>query len=136
GDVERYELGPVDDGLPAIAALIQLSDLGQLYYQYLYGVPVGRAGLPRIVDPAELLDGAVTSGEYHWAGLRNPTLFFQRNELVRALYREHGVRLRFAGLVLTRGYEQTAEDKERAAERAAAAALKLGAGGAIVTTDA
>ena len=135
-DVERYALGPADADLPAVAALIQLSDLGQLYYQYLYGVAVGAAGLPRTIDPAELLDGAVTCGEYHWAGLRNPTLFFQRNELVRALYRGHGRRLRFAGVVLTRGYEQTAEDKQRAAERAAAAALKLGAGGAIVTTDA
>jgi sarcosine reductase len=135
-DVERYGLGPADADLPAVAALIQLSDLGQLYYQYLYGVPVGEAGLPRTIDPAELLDGAVTSGEYHWAALRNPTLFFQRNELVRALYREHGRRLRFAGAVLTRGYEQTAEDKQRAAERAAAAALDLGAAGVIVTTDA
>jgi hypothetical protein len=134
--VERYELGPVEGDLPGVAALIQLSDLGQLYYQYLYGVPVGDARLPRAVDPAELLDGAVTCGEYHWAGLRNPTLFFQRNELVRALYREHGRRLRFAGVVLTRGYEQTAEDKQRAAERAAAAAVALGADGAIVTTDA
>ena len=113
--VERFELGAADDDLPSVAALMQLSDLGPLYYQYLYGVPVGRAGLPRAVDPAELLDGAVTSGEYHWAGLRNPTIVFQRNALVRALYREHGRRLRFAGLVLMRGYEQTADDKQRAA---------------------
>jgi glycine reductase complex component B subunit alpha and beta len=110
-EVERFELGPVPDALPSIAALVQLSDLGPLYYQHLYGVPVGRTGLPRAVDPAELLDGAVTSGEYHWAGLRNPTVVFQRNALVRTLYREHGRRLRFAGLVLMRGYEQTADDK-------------------------
>ena len=135
-DVERFELGPAADDLPSIAVLMQLSDLGPLYYQYLYGVPAGRAGLPRAVDPAELLDGAVTSGEYHWAGLRNPTIVFQRNALVRALYREHGSRLRFAGLVLMRGYEQTADDKQRAATAAAEAAVALGADGAVVTTDA
>jgi hypothetical protein len=135
-DVERFELGPPDESLPSIAALMQLSDLGPLYYQYLYGVPVGRAGLPRAVDPAELLDGAVTSGEYHWAGLRNPTIVFQRNALVRTLYREHGRRLRFAGLVLMRGYEQTADDKQRAASAAADAAAALGADGAVITTDA
>ncbi|MDQ2982916.1 MAG: glycine/sarcosine/betaine reductase component B subunit [Actinomycetota bacterium] len=134
-DVERYELGDVDESLPALAAVIQLADLGQLFIQYLYGTPVGEAGLPRSFDPAELLDGAVTSGEYHWAALRNPTLFFQRNELVRALYREHGRRLRFAGLVLARGYEQSAADKEQAAERAAAAARELGADGVVITTD-
>jgi glycine reductase complex component B subunit alpha and beta len=135
-EVERFERGPVDANLPSVVALVQLSDLGPLYYQYLYGVPVGRAGLPRAIDPAELLDGAVTCGEYHWAGLRNPTLLFQRNALVRALFREHGRRLRFAGVVLMRGYEQTAEDKQRAATAAAEVAVELAADGAIVTTDA
>jgi hypothetical protein len=135
-EVERFELGPVTGDLPAVAALVQLSDLGPLYYQYLYGVPVGRAGLPRAIDPAELLDGAVTCGEYHWAALRNPTIVFQRSALVRALYREHGRRLRFAGVVLMRGYEQSAENKRRAAEAAAEAAVALGASGVIVTTDA
>jgi hypothetical protein len=135
-EVERFELGPVDDALPSVAALVQLSDLGPLYYQFLYGVPVGRAALPHSVDPAELLDGAVTSGEYHWAALRNPTIVFQRNALVRALYHEHGRRLRFAGVVLMRGYEQTADDKQRAATDAAEAAGALGADGAVITTDA
>jgi hypothetical protein len=135
-EVERFELAPVDESLPAVAALVQLSDLGPLYYQFVYGVPAGSARLPRVVDPAELLDGAVTCGEYHWAALRNPTIAFQRSRLVRALYREHGRRLRFAGVVLMRGYEQTAPDKQRAAAAAAEAAAGLGADGAIVTTDA
>jgi sarcosine reductase len=133
--VETFELGDAE-GLPRVAALIQLSDLGPLYYQYVYGDPAGQAGLPRIVDPAEVLDGAVTCGEYHWAAMRNPTLFFQRNALVRTLYREHGNRLHFAGVVLMRGYEQSADDKQRAAEAAAARARELGADGVIITTDA
>lgn len=134
--VERFELGPADADLPAVAALVQLSDLGPLYTQRLYGVPAGEAGLPRAIDPSELLDGAVTCGEYHWAALRNPTVVFQRNALVRALYREHGRRLRFAGVVLMRGYEQTAESKQRAADAAAQQAVGLAADAAIVTTDA
>jgi glycine reductase complex component B subunit alpha and beta len=135
-DIERFELGPTDETLPTVAALVQLSDLGPLYYQYVYGVPAGRAGLPRPVNPAALLDGAVTCGEYHLAGLRNPTIVFQQNQLVRALYREHGQRLRFGGVVLMRGYEQTAAAKQAAAERAAEAALALGADGVLITADA
>jgi glycine reductase complex component B subunit alpha and beta len=135
-EVERVELGSAGAELPAVGLLVQLSDLGPLYQQYVYGVPAGEAGLPRPFDPAELLDGAVTCGEYHWAGLRNPTIFFQRNRLVRALYREHGRRLRFAGMVLMRGYEQTAADKQRAAEQAAEAAVALGADGVVITADA
>ncbi len=134
--VEAFELGPVEDGLPRVAALIQLSDLGPLYYQYVYGKPAGQVGLPRAIDPAELLDGALTCGEYHWAAMRNPTVFFQRNELVRALYREHGQRLDFVGVVLMRGYEQSADAKQRAAEAAAAQAEELGAEGVVITTDA
>ncbi|MEO8289928.1 MAG: glycine/sarcosine/betaine reductase component B subunit [Gaiellaceae bacterium] len=133
--VERLELGAADESLPAAAALIQLSDLGPLYTQYVYGSAAGEVGLPRAFDPAEVLDGAVTCGEYHWAAMRNPTIFFQRNELVRALYREHGRRVRFAGLVLMRGYEQSADDKQRAAEQAATAARELGADGVVITTD-
>ena len=135
-EVERFELRPPVEGLPRIAALVQLSDLGQLDIQYVYGAPAGRAGLPRAVDPAELLDGALTCGEYHWASMRNPTMFSQQNALVRALYDGHGKRLNFVGVVLMRGYEQTAADKQRAAEDAARRAVELGADGAIVTTDA
>jgi sarcosine reductase len=135
-EVERFELPPADENLPSVAALVQLSDLGPLYYQFVYGAPAGQAGLPRAIDPVELMDGAVTCGEYHWAALRNPTWFFQNNRLVRALYREHGRRLRFAGVVLMRGYEQTAEDKQRAAEEAAGVARELGTDGVVITTDA
>lgn len=135
-ELEQFKLGAADGDLPRVAALIQLSDLGPLYYQYVYGVPAGRAGLPRAVDPAEILDGAVTCGEYHWAAMRNPTLFFQRNGLIRTLYREHGKTLRFAGVVLMRGYEQRAADKQLAAERAAAVAGELDADGVVITTDA
>jgi sarcosine reductase len=134
--VETFELGACDETLPRVAALIQLSDLGPLYHLYVYGTPAGQAGLPRIVDPAELLDGAVTSGEYHWAAMRNPTICFQRNALVRSLYAEHGKRLRCAGVVLMRGYEQSADDKQRAAEAAGARAQELGADGVVITTDA
>ena len=133
--VETFERSETA-GLPRVAALIQLSDLGPLYYQYVYGRPAGQAGLPRIVDPAEVLDGALTCGEYHWAAMRNPTLFFQRSTLVRGLYGKHGKRLDFAGVVLMRGYEQSAEDKQRAAEAAAARARELEADGVIITTDA
>ena len=93
--------------------------------------------LPAIAArPARGLDGALTAGEYHWAGLRNCTYSFQNSELVRELLAADGQRLRFAGLVACRGYNQTAVDKERAAMLAAKVARELGADGALVTTDA
>jgi glycine reductase len=131
----EHALGGTGAGLPSIALLLQLSSLGPLYEIYLYGTTLD-GFQPSPLNPLEVLDGAVTSGEYHWAGLRNPTYHFQNSALVRALLAADGERLRFAGLVACRGYNQSALDKERAAMLAARTARELGADGAIVTTDA
>jgi glycine reductase len=126
--------GSRGDGLPSVAVLLQLSSLGPLYEIYLYGTDLD-GFQPTPLSPLEVLDGALTSGEYHWAGLRNVTYHFQNSPLVRELLAADGERLRFAGVVACRGYNQSAADKERAAMLAAKLAGDLGAGGAIVTTD-
>jgi glycine reductase len=132
----EYELGGTGTHeLPSVALLLQLSSLGPLYEIYLYGTDLD-GFQPSPLNPLEVLDGALTCGEYHWAGLRNPTYHFQNSALVRELLAADGVRLRFAGLVACRGYNQSAKDKERAAMLAAKLAGELGADGVIVTTDA
>lgn len=134
-EVLEHQLGGYGDGLPAVALLLQLSSLGPLYELYLYGTTL--AGFqPAPLNPLEVLDGAITCGEYHWAGLRNPTYHLQRSALVRELLAANGERVRFVGVVACRGYNQSAKDKERAAMLAAKVAGELGAEGAIVTTDA
>jgi glycine reductase len=131
----EYELGGQGHGLPAVAVLLQLSSLGPLYEIYLYGTTLD-GFQPSPLNPLEILDGALTCGEYHWAGLRNPTYHFQASALVRELLAADGTRLRLAGVIACRGYNQSAEDKERAAMLAARLARELGADGALVTTDA
>lgn len=132
----EHELGGRGDGdVPRVALLLQLSSLGPLYEIYLYGTTLD-GFQPSLLNPLEVLDGALTCGEYHWAGLRNPTYHFQRSALVRELLAVDGTRLRLAGVVACRGYNQSAKDKERAAMLAAKLAGELGADGAIVTTDA
>ena len=59
--------------------------------------------MPTLLDPRELLDGALVNGAFDWAAIRNPTFYYQRNTLVRSLLREHGRRLRFAGVVVAPG---------------------------------
>ncbi len=132
----EHELGGAGgDGTPAVALLLQLSSLGPLYEIYLYGTTLD-GFQPAPLNPLEVIDGALTCGEYHWAALRNPTYHFQNSALVRELLSADGDRLRFAGVVACRGYNQSAKDKERAALLAAKLAGELGADGAIVTTDA
>jgi glycine reductase complex component B subunit alpha and beta len=130
----EYTLGGRGVG-PSVALLLQLSSLGPLYEIYLYGTQLD-GFQPAPLNPLEVLDGALTCGEYHWAGLRNPTYHFQNSALLRELLAADGERLRFAGVIACRGYNQSAADKERAAMLAAGLAGELGADGAIVTTDA
>jgi glycine reductase len=137
-DVETLEseLGGTDRTAgPPVVLLLQLSSLGPLYEIYLYGTTLD-GFQPTPLNPLEVLDGALTCGEYHWAALRNPTFHFQNSALVRELLAADGERLRFSGLVACRGYNQSAKDKELAAMLAAKTAGELGAEGVIVTTDA
>src|SRR5262249_35779440 len=86
-----------------------------------------------VLDPRELLDGALVNGAFDWAAVRNPTFFYQRSSLVRSLLRDHGVRLRFAGVVLALAYLDSTADKQRSAMQSAALALALDAVSALVT---
>jgi len=133
----QHELGgaAAPNGKPSVVLLLQLSSLGPLYEIYFYGTTLD-GFQPAPLNPLEVLDGALTCGEYHWAGLRNPTYHFQNSALVRELLAADGDRLHLAGVVACRGYNQSARDKERAAMLAAKVAAELGADGAIVTTDA
>ena len=78
--------------------------------------------------------GALTAGQYDWAGVRNPTYFDQRSDLLLRLLRAHGSRIDLRGVVLTLAYLPSAFEKQRMAMMAARLAQQLGAQGAILTT--
>ncbi len=134
-DILEHSLGgKASKELPAVALLVQLAALGPYESVYLYGTTLD-GFQPAPVNPLEVLDGAVISGESFWAALRNPTYMFQNSALVRELLAADGKSVRFAGLIACRGYNQGARDKERASMLAAKLARELGADAAIITTD-
>jgi glycine reductase complex component B subunit alpha and beta len=134
-DVLEHRLGGKPGSqLPAVALLVQLAALGPYESVYLYGTTLD-GFQPAPLNPLEVLDGAVVSGESFWAALRNPTYSFQNSALVRDLLDADGRSARFVGLIACRGYNQGAREKERASMLAAKLARELGADGAIVTTD-
>jgi glycine reductase len=90
--------------------------------------------VPTLLDAREVLDGALTAGQYDWAGVRDPTYFFQRSGLLRELLARHGTDLCLCGLILTLGYLPSAFDKERSALMAARLARQVGADAAVLTT--
>ena len=119
--------------LSSVAIILQVGSEGPLLDTYYYGHPLLGCS-PIVVDPREVLDGALTNGAYDWAAARNPTAFYQRNTLVRELTAMNGERLRFAGVIVALGYLDSGFEKARSAMLSAQLAQRLGADGAVCTT--
>lgn len=125
--------GAADEDLASVAVILQVGSEGPLLDTYYYGHPL-RGCCPIVVDPREVLDGALTNGAYDWAAARNPTAFYQRNALLRELIAAHGERLRFAGAIVALGYLDSGFEKARSAMLSAQLAQRLGADGVVCTT--
>ena len=93
----------------------------------IYGVT--RLSAPWVLDPTEMLDGAVTGGGGHvsWP--------FTNNPIVEGLCRRHGKSVNFLGCIIGRTNWGGEEEMRLSGNRAAQAARLLGAQGAIITND-
>ncbi len=131
------ELAPVGPGgngeLPRVGAVTNVQTQGAFKETFVYGGDFA-AALPTFVDPAELDDGAVVSGQYGHPALKNPTLVYQNHPVVAALRARHGVDLHFAGLVLSP--EPVDQDhKELVSAHAARLCAMSGLDAVIVTKE-
>jgi glycine reductase complex component B subunit alpha and beta len=124
---------PTTADLPAVVLILQVASEGPLVDTFLRGTHL-RDFRPYELDPRELVGGALTNGAYDWAAVRNVTAGYQGPALLRELRAAHGERLRFAGVVLTPGYLDGADQKRRAAEGAADRARQMGADAVVCTT--
>jgi len=123
----------VRSSLPRVGFVCFLMTEGDVHRTYVYGENV--SGSPTVLHPAELLDGAVVSGNYHTASNRNVTYFMQNHPVVRELIARHGRDLDLAGVIVSRALAPLPEDKERLAQRTAVLAERLGLSGAIIAKD-
>jgi glycine reductase len=115
---------PATRGLPRVATITNLQTQGLFKDVFVRGTSFnGQA--PALVDPADLDDGAVVSGQYGHPSLRNPTWVHQNHPVVRALRARHGVDLAFGGVVLA---PEPVSASEKASVSAAAAQLCADAG--------
>jgi len=136
-DEQRELVGPgsasVSAGLPRVGAITNLQTQGAFKNTFVYGRHFG-GSLPALIDPGELDDGAVVSGQYGHPALKNPTFIHQNNPVVAQLRRRHGHDLSFAGLVLSpEPVDQT--DKELVAGCAARLCRLAGFDAAVVTKE-
>jgi glycine reductase len=100
---------------------------------YVYGLNV-KGILPTMIEPTEVLDGAIVSGNCASPGHKNTSLHHMQNPVILNLLRRHGKDLCFAGVIITIESALLA-DKKRSAFYASNLARLIGAEGAIITEE-
>ena len=85
--------------LPRVGVVTNLQTQGTFKDVFVYGRSFG-AALPTLIDPGELDDGAVVSGQFGHPALKNPTYMHQNHPVVAELRRRHGDDVDFAGVVI------------------------------------
>lgn len=119
--------------LPRVVYLYLLLSQGLLHDSYVFGRNA-REGMPCILPPHIILDGAVTSGNCVSACDKNTTYHHQNHPLLLELLERHGKDLCFAGVVLSNEPVRL-EAKEASAKKALKLAMSLDPEGVIISKE-
>jgi glycine reductase len=122
-------LNPVDQRLPRVVLIYQVQSQLVCARTFYYGEEVSKT-LPTLVHPAEFFDGAVVSGNYK-SERKIPTSLHCANPFISELLERHGKTVNFLGVILSRGYNDSFEQKKKMGLWVARLARNLGAQGAV-----
>ncbi len=128
-DRKIIALNPVDERLPKVVLIYQVQSQLVCARTFYYGEEVSKT-LPTFVHPAEFFDGAVVSGNYK-SERKIPTSLHCANPFIAELLERHGKTLNFLGVILSRGYNDSFEQKKKMGLWVARLARNLGADGAV-----
>ncbi len=126
------EPGSDANGKPRVGVILNLQTQGKFKDVFVYGRSLS-GGLPTLISPGELDDGAVVSGQYGHPALKNPTYLHQTHPVVAAL-RARSDELELAALVLCPEPVDMA-NKELVSAHAARLCKGLGLDAAIATKE-
>ena len=133
-EVQTYEQAAPRQDLPRVVWICMVQSLGLMEHTLVYGEStVGK--LPMPMFPAEVLDGAVFSGNFLFACQRNRTYLYQNSTLLKELFALDGRELSLAGVIISPSSRHTLPEKELVAGFAAKTAAMLGANAAIITQE-
>ncbi len=121
------------DGRYRVGAVTNLQTQGAFKDVFVYGRSFS-GGLPTLLDPGELDDGAVVSGQFGHPALKNPTFMHQNHPVVAALRARHGDDLDFAGVCIA-PEPVVAGHKELVSAHAARLCAAAGWDAAILTKE-
>jgi sarcosine reductase len=130
--VEELEPSRNESGdRPRVVAITNLQTQGAFKDVFVYGSSMA-GSFPTLIDPNELEDGAVVSGQYGHPGLKNPTYMHQNHPVAAALRASEEADL--GGVILS---PEPVDQKEKELVSALAARLchTCGFDAAIVTKE-
>ena len=123
--------GSTANGKPRVGVILNLQTQGKFKDVFVYGRSLS-GGLPTVISPCELDDGAVVSGQFGHPALKNPTYLHQTHPVVAAL--RACDELELAALVLCPEPVDQA-NKELVSAHAARLCAGLGLDAAIATKE-
>ena len=138
-ETKVYETCTIKEGfekypnLPRVAYVQMLQSQGLLHDTYVYGVDAKKI-VPTILNPTEIMDGAIVSGNCVSACDKNPTYVHENNPVVHDLFEEHGKTLNFVCQIITNENVYLA-DKERSSDWTAKLCKMLDLDGVIVSQE-
>ena len=124
--------GQTSNGKPRVGVILNLQTQGKFKDVFVYGRSLS-GGLPTVISPTELDDGAVVSGQFGHPALKNPTILHQTHPVVAAL-RARSDELELAALILCPEPVNQA-DKELVSAHAARLCRQLHLDAAIATKE-
>ena len=119
--------------LPRIAYVCMVLSQGLLHDTWVMGRNA-RDGMPMVLDPRAICDGAIVSGNCVSACDKHTTYHHRNNPVVKELLAGHGSRWNFVGVVVTNQPTRLAE-KEHSARAAVELVQGMDPQGAIVTKE-
>lgn len=121
--------------LPKVVYVLQLQSqmLENGYNALVYGWDSNRM-VPTLMNPNELLDGAIVSGSFMPSSSKISTYQHVNNAVLKRLMAEHGKTINFSGVIMSNLNVQL-EEKQRSAYFVRQIATSLGAEGAIVSEE-
>lgn len=138
-EVESFETLPILESvakypeLPKVAYVQMLQTQGLMHDTYVYGVDAKQI-IPTIINPTEIMDGAIISGNCVSACDKNTTYHHLNNPVIRDMFAKHGKEINFVGMIITNENVYLA-DKERSSNWTARLTEYLGLDGAIVSQE-
>lgn len=113
-DTEIFSIDQINEDLPNVVLVWQCQNQGDYANTFLYGAPINDL-VPTILHPNEMLDGCVVSGNYVWPAFKVPTYLHVNHPILLELYKAHGKKINFRGVIFCRSHNPTHWHKQRCA---------------------